>query len=196
MAKKKTVPGIEVLDLNYNLAELPSSQHRAGLAGLILMVQWLKRQGAHKGICAITQLDERGATLRINQEGLASLFDEVYAAYIEEKEEDKPRPKKKPLREIKREVTKKGETEEKNFYIYPVYIPKASLVADYDPSANGLHGAWVKLWRDMYFTIIRGRDRQRIPFKSRAENEPTNDAEEAWKTLSKPSLPDSFSKPL
>ena len=45
MAKKKTVPGIEVLELDYNLAELPSSQHRAGLAGLVLMVQWLKRQG-------------------------------------------------------------------------------------------------------------------------------------------------------
>ena len=41
MAKKKTVPGIEVLELDYSLAELPSSQHRAGLAGLVLMVQWL-----------------------------------------------------------------------------------------------------------------------------------------------------------
>ena len=56
MPKKKTTPGIEVLELDYNLAELPSSQHRAGLAGLVLMVQWLKRQGAHKGICEITQL--------------------------------------------------------------------------------------------------------------------------------------------
>ncbi|SRR6266536_1186979 len=75
MAKKKTVPGIEVLDLNYNLAELPSSQHRAGLAGLVLMVQWLKRQDTHKGICEIIRLDERGTTLRINQEGLVALFD-------------------------------------------------------------------------------------------------------------------------
>src|SRR2546425_10062761 len=95
MAKKKTLSGIEVLDLDYNLAELPSSQHRAGLAGLVLMVQWLKRQGTHKDICAITRLDERGATLRINQEGLAALFDEVYAGSMEEVEEPKPRTKGK-----------------------------------------------------------------------------------------------------
>ena len=80
MAKKKTLPGIKVLDLAYNLAELPSSQHRAGLAGLVLMVQWLKRQGPPTDMCDITRLDEHGATLRINQEGLAALFDEVYAA--------------------------------------------------------------------------------------------------------------------
>jgi len=36
MAKKKTAPKIEVLELDYSLAELPSSQHRAGLAGLVL----------------------------------------------------------------------------------------------------------------------------------------------------------------
>ena len=107
MAKKKTVPGIEVLDLDYNLAELPSSQHRAGLAGLVLMVQWLKRQGTHKGICDITRLDERGATLRINQEGLAALFDEVYAASKEEQERSQPFKNKQnaiipPLREITR----------------------------------------------------------------------------------------------
>ena len=30
----------ESLSLEYNLAELPSSQHRAGLAGLVLMVEW------------------------------------------------------------------------------------------------------------------------------------------------------------
>jgi CRISPR-associated protein Cmx8 len=183
MAKKKTTPGIDVVELDYNLAELPSSQHRAGLAGLVLMVQWLKRQGPHKGICGVTRLDERGATLRINQEGLAALFDEVYAASIEEKENDKPDPKKKLIREVKREVAKRGKTEEKTFYIYPVYVPKASFVADCDPSANGLHGIWVKLWRDMYFTIIRGRDRQRIPFKSRAEGKPTNDAEQIWEAL-------------
>ena len=74
MVKKKILPGIEVLELDYNLAELPSSQHRAGLAGLVLMVQWLKRQGTHKGICEIIRLAERGTTLRINQEGLESHF--------------------------------------------------------------------------------------------------------------------------
>src|SRR5437016_8342458 len=90
MAKKTTAQKAETLELDYQLAELPSSQHRAGLAGLVLMVRWLKRQGAHKGICKITQLAAHGATLRINQEGLAALFDEVYAASKEEQERPQP----------------------------------------------------------------------------------------------------------
>ena len=50
------------LELDYNLAELPSSQHRAGLAGLVLMVKWLERDKSRKGICEIKRLDENGAT--------------------------------------------------------------------------------------------------------------------------------------
>ena len=74
----------ETLTLEYNLAELPSSQHRAGLAGLVLMVRWLKKEPDNKGICEITQIDETSATLEIDQEGLQFLFDKVYAASAEE----------------------------------------------------------------------------------------------------------------
>ena len=38
MAKKKKAQALETLEIDYQLAELPSSQHRAGLAGLVLMV--------------------------------------------------------------------------------------------------------------------------------------------------------------
>ena len=124
MAKKKTAPGIEVLALDYNLAELPSSQHRAGLAGLVLMVQWLKRQGPYKGMCDVTRLDAHGATLRINQEGLGALFDEVYAASKEEQERSQPLKNKQkaiipPLREaIRTEIEpKSGKEKTKTVYI-------------------------------------------------------------------------------
>src|SRR5712692_2941991 len=156
MPKKKTTPGIEVLELDYNLAELPSSQHRAGLAGLVLMVQWLKRQGAYKGICDITQLDVHGATLRINQEGLAALFDEVYAASKEEQDRSQPLKNKQkeivpPLREETRtEVDpKSGKEKTKTVYVYPVVIPKGAFLVQLDPSATGDKGIWIKLWRDV-----------------------------------------------
>ena len=92
MAKKKSAQTPAVLELDYQLAELPSSQHRAGLAGLVLMVRWLERIGTNTGICELTRLDQYGATLKINQQGVAALFDEVYAAWREEKEELKLRP--------------------------------------------------------------------------------------------------------
>ena len=194
MAKKKTMPGIEVLELDYNLAELPSSQHRAGLAGLVLMVQWLKRQGTHKGICDITRLDERGATLRINQEGLAALFDEVYAASKEEQERSQPLKNRQkaiipPLREATRtEIDpKSGKEKTKTVYIYPVVIPKGAFLVDVDPSASGDKGIWIKLWRDVIWSIFRGVPATRKPFEDRADGEQTKDAADVWADLIQPS---------
>src|SRR5712691_6975168 len=190
MAKKKTAPGIEVLALDYNLAELPSSQHRAGLAGLVLMVQWLKRQVAHKGICEITQLDVHGATLRINQQGLAALFDEVYAASKEEQERSQPLKNKQkalipPLRETTRtEIDpKSGKEKTKTVYIYPVVIPKGAFLVDVDPSASGDRGIWIKLWRDVIWSIFRGVPATRKPFEDRADGAQTKDAADVWEDL-------------
>src|SRR5713226_5570358 len=88
MAAKKTKhsePLPEVLELDYQLAELPSSQHRAGLAGLVLMADWLNRQPNKRGICAIER-DVHSATLKIDEQGLEDLFNEVYAATDGEQE--------------------------------------------------------------------------------------------------------------
>lgn len=193
MAKSKRAPQVEVLVLDYQLAELPSSQHRAGLAGLVLMVDWLKRQGINKGICEITRLDDRGVTLRINQEGLAALFDEVYAASKEEVEEAKPRRAKgsdkfkPPLREIVKQVVKSGKTESKVHYIYPACVPKGAFLVDLDPSANGDKGDWIKLWRDVIWRIFRGVPATRKPFEDRAEGKQTKDSAEVWRDISQAS---------
>ena len=187
MAKGKPA-GAEMLELDYNLAELPSSQHRAGLAGLVLMVEWLRRRGTNKGICELTRLDERGATLRIDLSGLEALFDEVYGASSVEREYPERRDKP-PLGVVKRKVTKRGKTAEQEFYIYLVIVPKGAFLADYDPSANGQDGVWVNLWRAMLFKIFRGRDKQRIPFKARAEGKPTKDVSDTWVALNDTSNP-------
>jgi CRISPR-associated protein Cmx8 len=194
MAKKQTTPEIAVLELDYNLAELPSSQHRAGLAGLVLMVQWLKRQDAHKGICDIIRLDERGATLRINKEGLAALFDEVYAASKEEQERQQPLKNRQkaiipPLREETRaEIDpKSGREKTKTVYIYPSIVPQGAFLVDLDPSASGDKGLWIKLWRDVIWSIFRGVPATRKPFEDRAEGNQAKDAAAVWTDLVQPS---------
>src|SRR5574341_1306803 len=194
MAKKKTSPGVEVLELNYSLAELPSSQHRTGLAGLVLMVQWLKRHGTHKGICDIIRRDARGSVLRINQEGLIALFNEVYAASKEEQERSQPLKNKQkelipPLREESRlEVDpKSGKEKTKTVYIYPAIVPKGAFLIDVDPSASGDKGLWVKLWRDVLWSIFRGVPATRKPFEDRATGEQTKDAAKVWADLLQPS---------
>lgn len=193
MAKKKRTQTTEVLELDYQLAELPSSQHRAGLAGLVLMVRWLERQDTNQGICELARLDELGATLRINELGLEALFNEAYAASREEQERPQPFKNKNkeivpPLREEVRQETdpKSGKTKEKTVYIYPVVIPKGAFLIDLDPSAERNKGVWVKLWRDMVWSIFRGVPATRKPFEDRAAGIHPDDAAKVWNDLTQP----------
>jgi CRISPR-associated protein Cmx8 len=187
-AKAKTAAPT-TLELDYNLAGLPSSQHRAGLAGLVLMVKWLQRQNRRNGIYELLRLNERGATLRLDQAGLQAIFDEVYAAKLEESPTDKKRTnQKKPPHEEKVKVLdeKTGKEKEKTIYVYEDVIPQGAFLVEHDPSAKGDKGDWVKLWRDMTWNILRGVPATRHPFEARANSEETNDAVDAWKDLVKP----------
>jgi len=195
MATKKTKqkePAPEVLELNYQLAELPSSQHRAGLAGLVLTVDWLKQQPSLKGLCEIERT-AHNATLRINQQGLEELFNEVYAASREEQERaqlmknSRTKEVVPPIREEKRQMLDaKGKPKEKTVYIYGATIPKGAFLLKNDPSADGRNGAWIKLWRDVIWNIFRGVPATRAPFDSRAHGEPTTDAADVWQELVQP----------
>ncbi len=194
---------VDLLSLDYQLAELPSSQHRAGLAGLVRIIRWLERQPDFQkkindgAISRITQFDAEGITLEINQAGLEALFDEVYAASTEEQ----PRPQLlknqrtkeviPPLREEERdEIDPKNpqKVKKKKVYIYPVVVPKGSFLADsqYDRSSDGKNGHWIKLWRDMVWNILRGVPATRKPFEARAEGTYTEDADKVWKELVQP----------
>lgn len=196
--KSKTAP-IDRLELTYCLAELPSSQHRAGLAGLACVIRWLERQPEFKEktkngtLCKIT-LDDLSASIELNQAGVEALFNEIYAASTEEQECSQPWKNKQkeiipPLREEEREVAdKKGETRTKKVYIYPVVVPAGSFLADptYDRSVEGKNGLWVKLWRDMVWSILRGVPATRKPFEARAEGSYGDDAASVWKQLTQP----------
>jgi len=186
-----------ILELDYNLAELPSSQHRAGLAGLVLMVKWLDRlkksDSKLTGISNLTRIDDHGATLQIDQTGLQELFNETYAASKEEQGRDAVLKNKKkevipPLREEQKTITdpKTGKSKEKTVYIYPVVVPRGAFLAAYDPSAMDDKGVWIKLWRDMIWGILRGVPATRRPFDERSEGEFTEDADKVWRDLERP----------
>lgn len=185
----------ELISIPYTLAELSSSQHRSGLAGLVLMVGWLNRKQPWKqdgsAICEIDNLSERGAILRINQLGLQALLNEVYAASWEKQERAQVLKNSRTkevipyLREEeKNEVDKKGNPIKKKVYIYQVVVPKGEFIADADP--EGDRGRWIKLWRDMLWSILRGVPSTRTPYESRANGNYTEDADKIWKELLQP----------
>jgi len=203
-SKTKNTIAVDLLTLDYQLAELPSSQHRAGLAGLVMIVdRWLWKhkepkfvEKVNKGaICRITRLDANGATLEVNQAGLEALFDEIYAASTEEQarlqllKNSRTKVVIEPLREEDREETDaKGKVKTKKVYIYPVVVPGGSFLADsqYDRSSDGKNGHWIKLWRDMVWNILRGVPATRKPFEARAEGSYAEDAAKVWKELIQP----------
>ena len=195
MAKKSVNIQVDLLEINYSLSELPSSQHRAGLAGLALMVRWLHRFEAWKqdgaAICEIDNLSDRGLTLRINQLGLQALLNQVYAASWEEQERAQVLKNARTkevipyLREEEKdEVDKKGKPIKKKVYIYQVVVPKGAFIADADP--DGDRGKWIKLWRDFLWSILRGVPATRSPYESRANGNYTDDADKIWKELLQP----------
>ncbi|MCC6557866.1 MAG: type I-MYXAN CRISPR-associated protein Cmx8 [Polyangiaceae bacterium] len=195
-APKAAVP--DVLELEYSLAELPSAQHRAGLAGLVLMVQWLERQpGRHKGTCEIAGLSAGGATLRIDRDGLARLLDGTYAASLEESHQKAPWKKKgeevPPVRIDEREVPdekgkgkEKGKTKKEKVYVYLVTVPRGAFLEDFEPATRNGDKPWLKLWRNMLWETLRGVPATRAPFEARAEKEPTTDAADLWTDLTNP----------
>ncbi|HFE47485.1 MAG TPA: type I-MYXAN CRISPR-associated protein Cmx8 [Nannocystis exedens] len=186
--KKKASSGEQVLEFTYTLAELPSSQHRAGLAGLWFMVDWLRTKSSRDepGICEITDLSAQGLTLKINRLGLEQLFDQVYGADEEARAYPSPWKNREPLEVTEIKVEKKGKITTKKQYLYPVTIPRGAFLVKWDRSADeGGKGPWIKLWRDMVWSILRGRPAQRKPFQAQAKGKPSKEAAETWKALTK-----------
>lgn len=146
----------EILTLDYNLAELPSSQHRAGLAGLVLMIRWLKNEPDKKGVCEITQIDETSATLQIDQEGLQFLFDNVYASSLLESGEDKPWEKKLSKKDLEQKII------DINLIFKIPYLSKLSdeiipfgklLLNDFEDTKP----IWIKLWEEVICKTLTGK---------------------------------------
>jgi len=183
-AKAASDAPLEPLTLEWTLAELPSSQHRAGLAGLVLCVRYLHRLKDWDGTCEI-DVRTTGATLRIDEAGLKALFDVVYAASMEDQEvaakwKNKKKETIEPLREEDRtELDPKTKKEKKKkIFIYERVVPAGGPLVELDPTREGRNGLWIKLWRDFIWNIMRGVPAQREPFESRANrvtpSEPTD----------------------
>lgn len=190
-AKPQALDEQAPLTLRWELAELPSSQHRAGLAGLVLAVEHLQRT-KFEGICELGQRTPSGVSLRVDPKGMKSLIDLVYAASSEDSAEKAIRKNKKkepidPIRtETRTELNPKTQREvSRTVYIYPRVVPRGAPVLDLDPSRDGERGLYVKLWRDLVWQVLRGVPAQREPFEARAEGRESGDWRELFEDLTK-----------
>jgi len=176
------------LRLDYELLALPSSQHRTGLVGLVMMVRHLHAIGIEKQDADVVELNARGTSFEFTKIGMQALFDSAYAATWGEKErttkyKDQNKVEVPPIRTERRMVVdEKGKEKEKTFYIYPKPVPGGAYLAKHDP--GGERGHWIKLWRDMLWAIPRGKPTTRRAFEARAEGEQVQDGVKVYERLS------------
>ncbi len=165
----------ETVEVSWSLAELPSPQHRAGLAGLAMMVDYACRfPRAPDAVIETLKLDENSFKLRINWKGLETLLDRTYAADLVEEESRKLRKDKnkneiEPIaRRMKEIKDKKGNPKAIEVFIYEIVRPQGAMLAELSPSGD--EGRWIKLWRDWLWNTLRARSKQRNPYERRAQN--------------------------
>lgn len=185
------------LEFSYQLSLLPSAQHRAGLAGLVLMIKELPRtpeflnyEGAvieiSKNEKGKEKLDDFGVTIRFNLEGLKALFDLSFKSFEETRwsESKIKNAKDSEIKEVERTDRKTGKLKLVKLYSYKAIVPHGAFLSAWDKSSEGL---WVKLWRDMLWNIVRGVPTTRNPFNSRVDGTPySKDVEELWLSLQHP----------
>ena len=187
MAKKvaapKFVPPTEV-EVTYDLDQLPSAQHKAGLAGLLLQIESMnERQKARKlsadrVIPEVTAQTSTTATIRFTTLSMQDLFDDLYDA-----EPVEIRTKTKwagtPEKRIDLNPEAKGD-EPKRWFVYDAVQPSGHFLANYTGDGKEL---WHKLWREMLYAVPRNKPTTRQAYKTRAEKNPTKEGGDAWKSL-------------
>ena len=84
-----------LVTLKYVLSQLPTSQHRAGLAGLVLMIRWLQEQLEFKNLAdaelKVADLNANTVIIQFNLAGLTALMKAHFSAAFKERERKKKR---------------------------------------------------------------------------------------------------------
>lgn len=182
------------ITLSYSLFDLPSAQHKAGLAGLLFLIDSLRQRGANP-LPGVSHLSATSVKLTFTQDSLQAIFDDLYdAALVERPSKSKwsgKAPKRVEIDENRDE--KSGEVRKQKIYIYDVVEPKASFLEHHYP---GDEKGWLKLWRDMLWTILRAQPKTRGVYEQRADSDPCQEAESTWKDLHKSIKKQGYTQPI
>jgi len=169
----------ESIELRYVLHDLPSAQHKAGLAGLVMMLKVL--QGRRKRpLPEILHLSSGELRIRVSEATLQVAFDDLYDAATEEFQSAKKWAGQTPRREVL--VTERdpetGKARQVKRYVYERVVPKAEFLR-----AVGEPPVWLKLWRDAVWNTLRGIPKTRLPYEQRRDGQPTTVAAATWADL-------------
>lgn len=154
--KVKSPPELKIA---YELFSLPSAQHKAGLAGLLLLIEslrWRKKKPLPNIVGGPTTT---GVTLELTPESLKTVYDDFFNPIVVEVPDGK------------------GKTKPKEF-------PDGEFL-----TTLGMPPVWLNIWRDVIRNVIRaGAPAQFKPYRDRiksAKRPKTWDWEKTWMELVK-----------
>lgn len=180
--------------ITYDLFGLPTAQHKAGLAGLLLQIQHMDEKSPKPAaIPKIIAVTRTSATVEFTPVSVQCLFDDLYAAervVVQVKSKKWANAKEvKPPEEVEEEIEEKGPdgkaTMKKvkvKYFFYEQIQPTGNVLRQYITNATE---QWLKLWRDMLWSIPRGNPQSRLPFEERADKKPCGEGVSAWADLLK-----------
>lgn len=182
----KAQSAVDRVTLTYDLTQLPTAQHKAGLAGLVLQIQEMQERHEEDDEFAPEDLPELGevttqsATVTLTERSCQTLFDELYTARIEEVRVKSKWQGAKLLRtDVVEELeSDDGKAKKTTYYVYEVVTPRNPVLMKHMGAE-----IWQKLWRDMLWQIPRAKPTTRNPFNERAEGRPCGEGGKVWKEL-------------
>ncbi|MGO9690781.1 MAG: type I-MYXAN CRISPR-associated protein Cmx8, partial [Syntrophobacteraceae bacterium] len=169
----------ETLVIEYDLFSLPTAQHKAGLAGLLLMIDTLIERKMNP-VPVVEEVSANSARVAFTHESLQTVFDDLYDAVWVEVAPKQKWKGKEPKRIEERPIKEDGNSKLEKVFIYDAVQPKGAFLNALYTEDNGI---WVKLWRDMLWSILRGIPATRNIFEERAEKKPCSLASEFWKNF-------------
>ncbi|MGI8548735.1 MAG: type I-MYXAN CRISPR-associated protein Cmx8 [Gemmatimonadaceae bacterium] len=177
--KKTGTPVPASVSIRYNLVDLPTAQHKAGLAGLLLEVESMRERGLlPESIPQVELLDSMTAEATFTATSLRGLFDDLYDAKKVLVESSSKWPGTTPVEQKDELDSETGKT--KKVFVYEIVQPQGHFLRQFTDDGKE---TWHKLWRDMLWAIPRGKPTTRGPFNKRAAGESSGEGEAIWKEL-------------
>jgi len=117
--------------------------------------------------------------VEFTRKSLTSVLNDFYDAAWEEHERKQRKTKGKYL-EPKRSKTRVGADGKKStVFIYDELVPRAAFL-----SSLQMPDAWLRLWRAAIWSVLRERDRKRIPYTDRSAKKEVSLSAKIWSDLS------------
>jgi len=180
--------------ITYDLFDLPTAQHKAGLAGLLLQIESMIDRNPNSLTPHVLGRTSTTATIEFTPETVQSLMDSMYdakAVEVRVKQKWANAKETKPSEEIEEEIEEKGKNGEvkkkkvkTKYFFHEQVQPTGHFLKQYFPAMDPQKD-WHKLWRDMLWAVPRGNPQSREGFEQRAKGEPCKEGAAAWSDLLK-----------